>query len=201
MTASLTVSNLRSALAGPFDLAVPAGRCVTITGPSGSGKSLLLRMIADLDPNEGEVRLGDVSRSAMRATEWRRRVNYIAAESGWWADEVISHFRRDQIDETAGLFARLGLSPDLLRGPVARLSTGERQRAALVRGLLLSPAALLLDEPTSALDAESIALVEDILRERMAAGLALLLVTHDDRQITRLATSRYKMASGRLEAA
>lgn len=201
MTTSLNVSNLRSALIGPIYLSVPAGTCATITGPSGSGKSLFLRMIADLDPNEGDVSLGDVSRSTMPAPHWRKRVVYIAAESGWWADDVISHYRRDQVEIATKVFEQFGLTAELLHGPVARLSTGERQRAALARGLLLSPSALLLDEPTSALDSASTAFVEEELRRRMSEGMSLVLVTHDDQQAMRLATNRFKMMSGHLETA
>ena len=55
METALLVKELRSEFAGPFDLTLGAGACAAITGPSGSGKSLFLRMIADLDPNQGQV--------------------------------------------------------------------------------------------------------------------------------------------------
>ena len=57
------------------------GACAVVNGPSGSGKSLFLRMIADLDPNEGKVFLGDLPRASMPATRWRRNVVYVAAQS------------------------------------------------------------------------------------------------------------------------
>src|ERR1700693_6240808 len=92
MQTALLVKQLRSEFAGPFELNLGIGACAAITGPSGSGKSLFLRMIADLDPNEGEVWLNERERAAMPAPEWRRQVTYVSAESGWWADTVIEHF-------------------------------------------------------------------------------------------------------------
>src|SRR6478752_6244040 len=194
MQAALVVKELRSEFAGPFDLNLGAGACAAITGPSGSGKSLFLRMIADLDPNEGKVWLNGTERASIIAPDWRRKVTYVSAESGWWADTVIEHFTRDKRSEVAGLPA------DLLDASIARLSTGEKQRLALVRALLLYPPVLLLDEPTGPLDEESVTRVEGLLRERMAAGISVLLVTHDANQAERLGDRRYRMAAGRLEA-
>ena len=200
MQTALVVKELRSEFAGPFDLDLGAGACAAITGPSGSGKSLFLRMIADLDPNEGKVWLNGTERASVIAPEWRRKVTYVSAESGWWADTVIEHFARNKRGEVAGLAARLGLHADLLDASIARLSTGEKQRLALVRALLLCPPVLLLDEPTGPLDEESVTRVEALLRERMASGISVLLVTHDANQAERLGDQRYRMAAGRLEA-
>ena len=199
MQTALVVKELRSEFAGPFDLNLGAGACAAITGPSGSGKSLFLRMIADLDPNEGKVWLNGTERASIIAPEWRRKVTYVSAESGWWADTVIEHFARNKRSEVAVLAARLGLSADLLDASIARLSTGEKQRLALVRALLLYPPVLLLDEPTGPLDEESVTRVEGLLREQMAAGISVLLVTHDANQAERLGDQRYRMAAGRLE--
>lgn len=197
----LVIDGLRSSLAGPFTLTVRPGQCATITGASGSGKSLFMRMIADLDVNDGAVRLGGRDRQTMAPDEWRRRVTYVAAEAGWWADAVKDHYPREQIPRAAALAVRLGLEAELMEADVARLSTGERQRLALVRALVLDPSVLLLDEPTGALDQDSTHLVEAVIRELLDKGMALVLVTHDPALGEHLATARYHMADRRMSAA
>jgi putative ABC transport system ATP-binding protein len=199
MQTAMLVKELRSGFAGPFELNLGKGECVAITGPSGSGKSLFLRMIADLDPNEGKVWLNGRERASMAAPEWRSQAIYVAAESGWWADTVIEHFPAQRRGDIETLSARLGLRADLLDAAVARLSTGEKQRLSLVRALLSAPPVLLLDEPTGPLDEESVARVETLLQERMASGTAILLVTHDPKQAERLGVQRYRMTAGRME--
>ena len=196
----LRLVGLRSPLAGPFDLSIEHG-AVAISGASGSGKSLFLRMIADLDPNEGEVWLNEQSRAAMPAPAWRRRVVYSAAESGWWSEAVAEHFPPQSMDAARALATRLALGSHLLDGPVTRLSSGEKLRLALIRALLLDPTVLLLDEPTGALDQDTARLVEQVLRERTEAGTILLLATHDPGQPARLAARHLRMAAGRLEDA
>ena len=201
MQTALLVKQLRSEFAGPFELNLGRGACAAITGPSGSGKSLFLRMIADLDPNEGEIWLNGRERASMPAPEWRKQATYVSAESGWWADMVIEHFSANTRSEIATLSARLGVRADLLDAPVAQLSTGEKQRLSLVRALLPNPPVLLLDEPTGPLDEESVTQVEALLQERMAAGTSILLVTHDPRQAERLGDQRYRMMAGHMETA
>lgn len=194
----LAVHELRSPLAGPFELELAPGACAAITGESGSGKSLFLRMIADLDPNEGEVRLDGEPRSRFAPPEWRKRVTYVAAEAGWWLDRVSEHIRKPDLDKARELAGRLGLAPDLVDAEVARLSTGEKQRFAIIRALLLDPPVLLLDEPTGALDQGSTERVEQLLRDRLKQGRSLIMVTHDEALAERLATSRFRMENRRM---
>ncbi len=193
-TTRLRAAGLRSRHGGPFDFALAAGECLAVTGPSGAGKSLMLRMLADLDPHEGEALLDGQSCAGMSGTDWRRRVVYSAAESGWWLERVGDHFGQLPVE----LAARLALRPDIFDQPVAACSTGERQRLALLRALAPHSPVLLLDEPTGALDPESVARVELLLRERLEAGAVIVLVTHDPAQAVRLGTMRGYLEQGRL---
>jgi putative ABC transport system ATP-binding protein len=194
----LRVVNLRSHLAGPFDLTVEAGECVAVTGPSGAGKSLFLRMIADLDPSQGEVFLDATERRSLPAPAWRRRVVYSAAEPGWWSESIQDHFHGGAMEFARTMAPRLGLAPGLLDGPVVRLSTGERQRLALIRALALASPVLLLDEATGALDEESTQRVEAVLRDRLAAGVTIAIVTHSPAQATRLGHRHLRMTDRQL---
>jgi ABC-type iron transport system FetAB ATPase subunit len=197
----LRIRNLSSPHGGPFSLDLAPGECVTVTGPSGSGKSVFLRMIADLDPNAGEVELGERRRETWAAPDWRSQVVYQPAEPAWWEATAAAHFDAGQSPIVESLLPQLALRPTLLDDDIGRLSTGERQRLALARSLAMRPRVLLLDEPTSALDEESTLAVECVLRAQLQAGLALLLVTHSERQAERLGRRRLNIRDGRLEAA
>jgi ABC-type iron transport system FetAB ATPase subunit len=186
-------------LAGPFELALERAACLAVTGESGSGKSLFLRMLADLDPNDGEIWLDGRPRSDFTAPDWRKHVAYAAADSGWWHDAVAAHF--PDLPAARAIAGRLGLKAELIDGPVLRLSTGERQRLALARTLLRDAPVLLLDEPTGPLDGHSVALAETLLRERLAAGTAIVMVTHDPAQAARLGSTHLVMRAGHLHPA
>lgn len=182
----------------PFDLQVAPGEVVAISGASGSGKSRLLRAVADLDPHTGRVSLGDESAESTPAHAWRRRVMLVPAESQWWHDAVSAHFDGTPFDDLEAL----GLSPDALRWSVGRLSSGEKQRLALIRAVSRDPDALLLDEPTANLDDESVERVESWLLERIRGrGLPTLWVAHDRAQIERVADRHLTIRNGRLEDA
>lgn len=170
-----------------IDLSVGAGRCLGISGPSGSGKSLLLRALADLDPHQGEVTLDGVSQAAIDPPEWRRQVTWLAAESAWWADTVGEHFR----DIDARAWRQLGFGHETAAWQVARLSTGEKQRLALLRAMQAQPPVLLLDEPTAALDADNTARVEALVADyRARHGAAVIWVSHDPAQLARVSEQR-----------
>jgi phosphate-transporting ATPase len=130
----------------------------------------------------------------MPGPEWRRLVGYLPAEPGWWADTVGEHF----IDwiAVAGLVGDLGFPGSAKDWPIARLSTGERLRLALVRALMVGPKVLLLDEPTAALDPASAGTVESLIGARVRAGLSVLWVTHDMEQARRIAVRRLVVSGG-----
>jgi ABC-type iron transport system FetAB ATPase subunit len=192
----LRVEHLKIGALPPLSFAVADGECLAIEGPSGSGKTRILRAIADLDPVEGQIFLDGVERREMPAPEWRKSARYTAAEPGWWTDTPQGTFPASPAiqQRIIRLLAAVGLDPDVLDRPVSLLSTGERQRIALVRGLLDEPKVLLLDEPTGSLDVASTALVEELIRFQMLAGRSVLLASHDGALIGRLAHARLQLA-------
>jgi len=180
----------------PASFTLSGGECLSLGGPSGSGKTLLMRAIVDLDPNEGEIDLNGRSRSAMPAPEWRSKVAYVPAETGWWADHVGEHFPEPA--KAVPYLSRVGLADDALDWPMSRISTGEKQRLALLRAVVRGPEYLLLDEPTSALDEAARDQVEILLRAEMARGLGILLITHDPQQARRFGGRQMHMDQGKL---
>jgi ABC-type multidrug transport system ATPase subunit len=84
----------------------------------------------------------------------------------------------------------LGLAGELLSRPLSVVSTGERQRLALVRALIDDPKVLLLDEPTAALDPQATALVEEVIKYQILSGHSVLLASHNRAQIERLSHAR-----------
>ncbi len=184
----LRVEHLQVGSLPPLSFEVPNGECLAVEGASGAGKTLLLRAIADLDPAPGRVVVDGQERSEMPADQWRRRVRYCAAEPAWWTDTPRGCLpKSDRLDR---IVRSLDLHAALLDCPISRLSTGERQRLALVRALIDEPRVLLLDEPTGALDAQSAALVEELIRFQLLSGRSVVLVSHDRAQRERLAHAR-----------
>lgn len=202
----LTVQNLsrlatqsnEPSILSDVSLQLDAGRCAVVSGVSGAGKTQLLRSLVDLDPNEGHVALHRMPRESMAASVWRRQLCYVSAEPAWWAEYVKDHFSDlSDAKETASLF---GIAPNLFDHPVAQLSTGERQRLALVRAFAIKPEILLLDEPTAALDPDSTTQVEAALSAFMGRGKSVILVTHDAAQGQRIGSEYYVMADGQLRS-
>lgn len=195
-TRQLDVIGLRVDGVGPVDLWLAPGECLTLSGPSGAGKTRLLRAIADLDVHEGTVCCQGTAAGDLKPSEWRRRVGMLAVDSQWWRDRVGEHF--DAPPPTAQL-GSLDLAPDLLGEPVAKLSSGERQRCALLRLLANRPRVLLLDEPTANLDPDNAIRVEKLVADYMASEDAgVLWVSHDPRQTRRVAHRQLHLEAGRL---
>ncbi len=193
----LEIQNLRRHKLEPVDLTVRAGHCIAVTGPSGSGKTLFLRAVADLDPNEGTVRLNGIERNDILAPEWRRNATYVPADPAWWGDTVGPHFT--DITAAEPYLEAMGLSANAFDWPIDRLSTGERQRLGLARALALSPDCLLLDEPTSGLDETNRSQVEVLISSHLTQGGVALMVTHDLAQARRLATLSLRFENARSE--
>lgn len=176
------------------------GECLAVAGPSGTGKTLLLRTLAGLRAADaGEVwfdgrRLGD-----WWMPEYRARVVYLAQRPGLpdgsardalaapFALRVHRH-RAFVPDDAVRCLAQLDIPPAFLEQATDDLSGGESQIAALVRALLIQPHVLLLDEPTAALDPDRTRRVEALLREWLAqdAQRACIWVSHDAAQVARV---------------
>ncbi|WP_455383973.1 ABC transporter ATP-binding protein [Acidihalobacter prosperus] len=193
----LEVVRLSGSVFHDASLSLGAGECVALAGPSGSGKTVLLRAIADLDPNEGDVLLDGEPRRRFPPSAWRRALALVPAEPAWWGVRVGEHFPEGSDPD----LSVLGLPPDALDWEVARCSSGERQRLALLRALTLEPRVLLLDEPTANLDVQSRARVEELVDRFCDHGGAVLWVTHDPEQALRVAGRRLELAHGELCAA
>jgi putative ABC transport system ATP-binding protein len=203
--AALRLEGVRPRVLAPVDLQVGAGELVFVFGRSGSGKSLLLRAVADLDSHAGEVWLGAEARSAMPPSLWRLRVGLLPAESFWWAETVGEHFPKSRIADEGDsslidrLLADLGFEPDVRGWSVARLSTGERQRLAFARLIAQAPEALLLDEATANLDPANRDRVERVAEDyRRARIAAVLWVSHDSEQRERLGGRQLQIRDGQL---
>lgn len=197
--ADLLVENLVFLDRGPYSFSVAGGLCCGISGGSGTGKTLLLRAMADLDPHDGKIILGSTVCDDIAAPLWRKRVGLLPAESSWWFDGVGDHFDA-RFGENDELLGQLGFGKDVMQWEIRRLSTGEKQRLALVRLLANKPQALLLDEPTASLDAENIDRVEKILVEYCRVrAVPMLWVSHDISQLARVADQCMTLQSdGRL---
>lgn len=192
----LTLQNLSTALLHDITLAIDGGECLCLSGASGCGKSTLLRAIVDLDPHEGTIQLDGVDHSSVTPQQWRRWVGLLTAESVWWFDTLRPHFPQVEPE----WFAALGFDVAVLDWPVSRLSSGERQRLALLRLLCHRPRVLLLDEPTANLDGENGARMEAlILRYGREQEAPLLWISHNPEQIKRIASRHFRVAEGRLQ--
>jgi ABC-type iron transport system FetAB ATPase subunit len=189
----LQIKELARSMLGPVNLSVDEGECLCITGPSGGGKSLLLRAIADLDPHDGEVLLDGIPAQDIEPEKWRRQVALLPPESSWWLPQAGDHFHNGMPVS----LERLALSEGILQQPVSRLSSGERQRLALLRLLTNQPRVLLLDEPTANLDTTNTRRVEDVIdayRDRYQA--AVIWVSHDNAQVQRVANRHVELEAG-----
>lgn len=185
-------------LAG-ISLEIPRGVVTAIVGPSGSGKSSLLRLLNRLEvPSRGAISYLGVPLMEFEATELRRRVGMVFQQPALFEGTVADNLRVAVPDldqpSLAKALNEVGLDVELANREADRLSGGEAQRLCLARALLIKPEVLLLDEPTAALDRESVAIIEQLLILRAKAGLSQVWVSHDPEQVTRVARHIVELA-------
>ena len=188
------------------DLTVEQGETLALVGPSGAGKTTVLRVVAGLlRPQHGQVSIDgtlllDTERKIDVPPE-RRRVGYLFQEYALFPHlDVLANVRfgNRRRNHANGLLERFGIE-HLARARVRELSGGERQRVALARALARDPRLLLLDEPLSALDTHTRAGVRAELREQLdSLQLPTLLVTHDFEDAATLAHRVGVISEGRI---
>ncbi|EST35080.1 ABC transporter ATP-binding protein [Streptomyces roseochromogenus] len=187
----VTVRRGDATLLEEITCAIPASACTALVGPSGAGKTTLLRLLNRLEePTTGTVTFQDRPLPAWNVLTLRRRVTLVGQQPVLLTDTVMDDLRvgRPDLDrhEAATLLDRAHLPAAYLDRPTTNLSGGEAQRVCLARALAVTPQALLLDEPTSALDAVGTAAVEGVVRDLVADGLTVVLVSHNTAQARRV---------------
>jgi len=179
------------------DLVVPEGETLALLGPSGSGKSVLLKhAIGLLEPDQGDVIVDGLSMSTASARELkrvRRNLGYVfqnaalfdslsVAENLWLAqcDETSTRPLRDFCDDAIELLARVNLEPDVLAKFPAELSGGMRKRVGVARAIASRPNYLLWDEPTTGLDPVNADNIDQLIFDLgRSLGVTSIVVTHD----------------------
>src|SRR5713101_409671 len=184
---------------------VERGRALTLVGPSGSGKSSLLRCLNRLEePTAGTVRFEGRDIRDLDPRRLRRGAALVMQTPVVFEGTVRDNLRLRPADVDGDLSeARLGqaLADVGLDRDAATLSGGEKQRVTIAHALLGDPRALLLDEPTSALDPPNAALVvETVSRLREARGLSIVAVTHQPELVRRLGGMLLYLVKGEMQA-
>jgi putative ABC transport system ATP-binding protein len=186
---------------------VRTGEVLAIVGPSGSGKSSLLRLLNRLDePTSGTVYVEGIDYRQIPPRELRRKLGMVNQRPYLFPGTVEENLRFGPLQRGESLsqecieqlLAQVGLKGYASRN-VANLSGGEAQRVSVARTLANSPLVLLLDEPTSALDETSKLDVESSIQNVVRnQGLTCVLVTHDTAQAARLAERALLLEAGRV---
>jgi putative ABC transport system ATP-binding protein len=184
---------------------LPDRGITALAGPSGAGKSTLLRCCNRLEaPHAGVVRYRGADIAGLDPLAHRREVGMVFQAPIVFAGTVADNVRVADPGASdlriAELLMRAALDPGVFAGrDASSLSGGEAQRACLARALATGPHVLLMDEPTSALDQDATLQLEQLMRALSADGVPVLLVTHDEGQLERVADHVVRLAGGRLQ--
>lgn len=203
------------ALLQPTDFTLHAGDRVSITGSSGSGKSVFLRALALLDtPTSGQILWNGQPIANAQIPHYRSHISYLSQRpallEGTVEDNLrfpfsLKTLRKRHFDRASviTLLEHAGKAPDFLAKHALDLSGGESQVVSLIRTLQLDPEVLLLDEPTAALDPASSRDVEALIDAWFAAdnARAYVWVSHDLDQARRMSDIHLQMSAGVLDGA
>lgn len=176
----------------PLSLEIATGEVITLVGPSCSGKSTLLKIIASLlTPSTGSILFNNQDISMLDPVNYRKEVSYCFQQPSLFGETVSDNLnfpfeiRKKVLDETLiqSYLKQVDLPASFLSKKITELSGGEKQRIALIRNLLFPPQVLLLDEVTTGLDTDSKEIVQQLLKHSAEAGTTLIQVTHDESEI------------------
>ncbi len=192
-------------LLGPIDLRLEPNGKTLIMGPNGAGKSLLMRICHGLlQPSAGNVRWSGAGADAHAIRRYQSMVfqrpvmlRRSASANVHYALAVQGVPRAERPKRTDEALERFGLTK-IAHRPARVLSGGEQQRLTLARAWALRPEVLFMDEPTSALDPAAIKAVEEAVEAFHAAGMRVVMSTHDIGQARRLADEVIFLVNGRL---
>jgi ABC-type methionine transport system ATPase subunit len=197
-----------AAILHDISLEMPAGSVTAIIGPSGSGKSSLLRCLNRLwEPPPESIFLDGRDITALDVLALRRRVGMLFQSAALFEGTAAANIaygpglqgRPLPAEEIEELLHMAGLTADMAAKPADQLSGGQAQRVALARALANRPEVLLLDEPTSALDPAATRKIEStILKLRDTLGLTVLWVSHAFEQVERIADRIVLLVDGRV---
>ena len=194
-TAVLTNINLR----------LKAGRIYGMLGRNGSGKTMLIRMIAGLiRPTQGEVRV--FGRQLGKELDFPESLGLIIENVGFWPSytgleclRVLAGVKKKIGEaEMRKALERVGLDPSDRR-KYYQYSLGMKQKLAIAQAVMEQPDLILLDEPTNSLDEESVEAVREILLQERARGALILVASHNKEDIARLADETLTIAGGELK--
>jgi ABC-type iron transport system FetAB ATPase subunit len=199
-TQGLVVERGGRVLAREVDLAVRPGEVLALVGPSGVGKSSLLRCLVRLDePAGGRVLVDGADASELEPCALRRRVGLVTQAPVMLEGDVRANlaYGIEEPDDAAlrEALAATGLDRSFMDRTAKELSGGESARVAMARALARDPVALLLDEPTAALDSVATAAIEELVGALAGRGLGILIVTHDEAQAERVAGARIELTA------
>ncbi|KAA8440362.1 ATP-binding cassette domain-containing protein [Weissella paramesenteroides] len=187
-------------------LQVQAGDWLTIEGPSGSGKSLLLKLIASLlTPTTGNIYFNGQNQATFNKVDYRKQISYCFQQPSLFGqtvkDNLVFPFiiRNIAFDEQRAITAldNVDLPKEFLEKEIKTLSGGQKQRVALIRNLLFPPKVLLLDEITTGLDTQTKDIMNHLLVGYQNEGMTVLSVTHDEREISE-ADHLIRIVAGRM---
>jgi len=194
------IKNLTFHKCGPINFQIKTNEIIGLSGASGSGKTLLLRALSDLDKHQGNIQLDEIIQQNTAAHLWRRKVAMLPADTSWWFDTVDEHFTNHNGTNLLPELDALGFPEQCMQWSIARLSSGEKQRLGLLRLIQNRPQVLLLDEPTANLDKNNTHLFEKFVQNYLTENNACAIwVSHDADQLQRVCHRQFIIEKGKLE--